>query len=455
MRLTRVCVWSPDGWKNITAEEFAAQHPNVGSISATKEYFWCEICGQYVTYAKGDIYAPHFRHSSTYENKTCEQRAQNFYGDWARSDEPPKQITSPIVICVGQNNFHFERDDERLSDRIIARELNDDGTLFKLNGGRLLPFDSDVRINQKYYLLTTKAINAPGDIVCKRITTKYVGGDLRTLYEIEATALTEAAAKFFLHCHYRLTENPIALRMIFPIGTIEPHFVRHDAQHVFVYVLGSARTIGFYPKKRPPIDLSRTSVKLLKVECASKQLIVAGRAQPLEALNLSRGFSTVESKPPTVNVTDVLNNPITDGVSSVLPKDRLIRVLADFDGYVTIERNGSIANKIVIKAGEMLTVDVIGFGAEIKIFQGLDCMRTLQYERAKKKFSASDEELYRRLARGRGRPIAIQHAWGRFVDELSDYPKVQAWLYQKIRAGHAPEESHKIFRRLMLDGRLM
>lgn len=56
MSLNNVYRWNKDGWQKIIAEEFVKDNPNI-KISAKDEYFWCEMCGQYVTLANEKRYA--------------------------------------------------------------------------------------------------------------------------------------------------------------------------------------------------------------------------------------------------------------------------------------------------------------------------------------------------------------------------------------------------------------
>ena len=98
--------WKDDGWKKITAEEFVKNNP-CKKISAKEKKFWCEMCGQFVTLANGNINEPHFRHSSAELEKFCEDRSKNFYkADWLNAPKPMYSL--PIKICVEQNNFRFQ-----------------------------------------------------------------------------------------------------------------------------------------------------------------------------------------------------------------------------------------------------------------------------------------------------------------------------------------------------------
>ena len=434
---THVCQWL-DGWKNVKASDVDAN----GSVAAKSGLFFCELCGQPVAFVKSNVYCSHFRHSSGESDKSCEDRATNFIlNDWTLTQEEPA-IAHPIRICVGKYEFHFERDGKYLSTEKLIGKL--DGTLFSSTSGNQLPSDSDVRLGKKYYLLTKDDLGFDW----ANVEINYTGMHYRQcfLYEVKATALTEDAAKFFLSYRCRLTEKPIAIRILHPIYIIKDQIVLCNARRVFVFVEGNAPKFGVFPKAR---KRTSTDGRLIKIDCNERQqLLAAGRMQALRCIYFRCEMPTFESKTPTVEVTDVMNEPMVDGVYNVLPKERLLRLRAEFDGCVEINRDGFIDNRIGIKADEWLDVTGLDFGVEIKIYAGLDCVRTIRFERA----ASADEELYLKLERGRGRPIKISHAWSALADRLKDYPKVKGWLRKMIRAGVAPEEAYILFRRFVLNG---
>ena len=76
--LTRVSVWSKNGWRHITAEEAAEQHPG-GTVSSHSGLFFCDLCGQYVTFTKEGKKTRHFMHSSYEKSKDCPDRTNVNY----------------------------------------------------------------------------------------------------------------------------------------------------------------------------------------------------------------------------------------------------------------------------------------------------------------------------------------------------------------------------------------
>ena len=448
MALTHVCQWL-DGWKNVKASTVELD-PNVsGSVAAKSGLFFCELCGQYVTFVKGDVYCSHFRHSSGEPDKSCEDRAQYFErNDWTWAREEPT-IAHPLRICVGQNDFHFERDGKYLSTAEVIGKL--DGALFSTTSGAQLPPDSDVRLGKQYYLLTTQGLNdVPGSVEVARLMRRSVGGRRWMLYSVKAKALTLEAANFFLRYRCRLTDKPIAIRVLHPLYVLDDRIVLHDARTMFFHIEGNAPKFGVFPRAQRRVLLSAADGKLIEVDCNERQqLLAAGRMQPLRCLYLRREMPTFELAMPTVEVTDVAGDRIVDDVSHVLPRDRVLRLRAEFDGYVELERDGYVEDRIELRADEPTDVIEINFGLTIKIFVGLDCVRVIRYERSEND-SASDEETYRRLERGLGRLILISHAWGALLDRLKDYPLVAGWLRKTIRAGHARSGSWEAFRRFVL-----
>ncbi|MBQ9480492.1 MAG: hypothetical protein IJU71_13190, partial [Selenomonadaceae bacterium] len=283
-----------------------------------------------------------------------------------------------------------------------------------------------------------------------RLMRRSVGGRRRLLYGVKARALTLEAAKFFLRYRCRLTDKPIAIRVLHPLYMLDDRIVLHDARKCFVYVEGNAPKFGVFPQTPRQILLSAANGKLIEVDCNERQqLLAAGRMQPLRCLYLRREMPTFELAMPTVEVTDIAGDRIVEGVLHVLPRDRVLRLHAEVGGYVELERDGYVEDRIDFRADEPIDVIGIGFGLTIKIFVGLDCVRVLRYERSEND-STSDEETYRRLERGRGRSIAISHGWGGLIARLRDYPLVAGWLRKTIRAGHARSGSWEEFRRFVL-----
>ena len=161
-----------------------------------------------------------------------------------------------------------------------------------------------------------------------------------------------------------------------------------------------------------------------------------------------KDISTDEISMPKVTVTDVFDREEADGVYHELPFKSILCLRAEFDGWVLINKNSVVIDKIRLKADKLLDVHGLEFGMEIKILQGFDCVRTLRYERLRQ---ITDEKLFLKLECTGGRPVRISHAWGNVVARLSAYPKVRGWLYRSIRSGVVSEGAYKLFRAFLLN----
>ena len=511
--LNNVCMWSSDGWIKITAEEVAKNNVLMKKSSEHSRLFRCEICRQYVRFINGNVQKPHFRHSASEQDKECKDRSQQNLSVYDANTFTRPRHDLPIKICVDEGTFYFEigllrlpnelfnkilksyltitaKHFERkysLSDCLIedditwlqvgnifdesytlaleptcteiffywSREIEgvnkNHGTLFDARNGRKIPFDSDVQINKRYYLLTkSNFINSPASVDIISVADKSVYNEIWRLYEVKATAFTEGAANFFWNYGCRLATKPISIKSIWPTYITEPYIICHDSPSMFFYLSGDVIT-GFFPSAKNSVLSDKDNAHLLKVECNERQQIMAiGHMQPSQYIYLWQGLPSSKVALPKIIVTDIFDNVVFGGIFSELPKNAILQVFTEFDARIVIRKNETVMNQIFIKADSQTDIDSLGFGMEIKIFQGLDCVWQIRYERLEETFSFYDEKLYRLLERSRGKLVKIPHTWGNVADKLGDYPKVKNWLYKSIRSGVVPEESYSTFKQFLL-----
>ena len=510
MSLNNIYYWHNDNWQKITAEEFVKNNPDI-RVSAKGQIFWCEMCGQYVTLANGDINKPHFRHSSSELNKKCEDRAKNFTkNDWINSPKPLHNL--PLRICVEQNRFHFEIGLIRLphqlfnevkkcritiqfaenilnyndlSDYLIEERttwleigslpskfyslklmpeilevhfywtekiqgIHTKGTLFDAATGRKILDDTDIKVNTKYYLLSDRNIFAPESVTIKLLIDKNTFGNKIFLYEVEAKELSEDAAKFFLSYHCRLTANPILIRPIYPVYTKDDDIIHCDSQKIFFYFSGNAK-IRFFPPIKSSYSLKKDNFKVIESEVNERrQMIAVGRSQLLQYLFVWQDLPSAEMELPKVEVKDFSGKIIESGIYHKLPKNYVLQVFSEFDCHIVVSRDNIVKKRYFINAETIFDIPDINFDTEIKILQGLDCVWSAIYEHEEKGISLTDEELFLKLERGKGKKIKIPHTWGTLTNKLKNYPKVYNWLYKSIRTGFVNEESYFLFRQFIL-----
>ena len=103
--LTHVCMWSDNGWKQITAEQAAKLHPG-GTVSAHSGLFMCELCGQYVTLTDSAVQIRHFIHSAHEKSKNCPER---IFGAGYSISYSSQEHDLPIrIVDVSTSSFKFE-----------------------------------------------------------------------------------------------------------------------------------------------------------------------------------------------------------------------------------------------------------------------------------------------------------------------------------------------------------
>lgn len=503
MALKHVCVWKDGGWKKADPKDFSYK------IGVNSRMLMCELCGQYVTLARGEKRIPHFKHSRNEETKLCEERSkygcENFR--WLESKTlPPQEL--PLRICVSESTFHFEIGFvtlpnfflEKISSAVLKIKsesqnkktflterlyensttwldvgtfpeksysieltpnneevfsfwsnkvlgVNENGTLFDGASGRKLLIDSDVRIGKQYYLmLATENYSKSSDVELRRICSKKFFDKIWNLYEIgEIRKLSESAAKFFLQFRCRLTNEPIDIQPLWPIHTTTPHLICHESSQLSFYFSGNAQITFF-----PTVKNSKYQNNLIQILCNDRQqVVVAGRSHPLQYVYLWKGLPQNVTIPPQVKVTDITGNVISVGTHEKLPKKLSLQIQAEFDGYIRVYKQGMLTEKIFLKADTLVEVSNLNFGSELKISQGLDCIWAAKFELRQKFSLTTDEEIFSQLKRGKGKSIPVPHFWGSTVDKLKNLPKVKNWLYQSLRVGNVPEESYKQFQKFL------
>lgn len=104
MALTNV--WRRDKageWVQTSAVEADQLFPH--TVSAYSRTFRCLYCYQYVTFTQGQVNTRHFRHSSSEQNKICEERSHSAYTP-VKSIE--KLINMPLRLQASDNQYSLE-----------------------------------------------------------------------------------------------------------------------------------------------------------------------------------------------------------------------------------------------------------------------------------------------------------------------------------------------------------
>lgn len=129
-----------------------------------------------------------------------------------------------------------------------------------------------------------------------------------------------------------------------------------------------------------------------------------------------------------------------------LPKGKQLTIQTPFDGKVILLKNNKILEIRHIVAEEILTVDDLSFGCEVRIFQSCDIVRSIRFEKSKenKNYADFDQEMIQKLNNCNGPAMAVPHSVGVIAKSLSNFPQSKKWLYRMIRKGNVPVDAFKL-----------
>lgn len=494
--LTHVCVWSKNGWKRITPEEVAYEHPE-GSISGHSGLFMCDLCKQPVSYVHrrdGSNYFDHFK----MESKSCPDHSDGKYISTYKAGE----YNLPIrIVNVSDYGFEFEMgllpifkeklkeyrgktlsissseleepiiySFERLNADIVTyvpigdylckeykidsyvsglwphrvAGMQGEGVLFDLTTGRMLTDDADVLIGENYYLLTCKSIdNGYADVTIRCVLKKTIQMCIWYIYKVKATNPTRVAANFFLKYGYRLTDEPVSMQPIWPVYSQSPYIIRNTGEITWFHIRGKGRVITKAYPSAPMLQYPADEGNVYSIEVNERQeLISIGRTKALEYMYIWKDSFAQKLKLPEIQVFDVGGKGLLQGKQEKIPRKHTICISAIYDGSIQIKRNNVIVERIPLLAGKYFEYNNIQYGMKINILQGLDIIWSVEYCRKNEyKADLGDLQVVHELMSAHGAKVPISHTWGATLSLLKNYPETKKWISQKIRSGYIEERA--------------
>ena len=501
--LNHVCMWSEHGWVRVTAEEAAKKHPG-GTVSAHSGLFMCELCGQYVTLTNGSARIRYFKHSASEANKKCPERT---YGSAYIPTYNPGEHELPIRLVLQGSTFCLELgllyvpEDilskqsekkvkidtstgksfiytfERLNSNTITylsignepspeytitsskeliafwprivRGINARGSVFEKKTGKMLPIDADVQIGKKYLLLTSsgysrnKSING---LQIAKVCQNRIGRVTWYVYEVEATELSEYAAKFFLGIHCRLTDVPVKLTPVWPLHIETPYVIKHNKNDMIMHVSGNREaTPKTFPYAYVQTQKCSRVGQVAKIPCYERQqLISTGGANVLQYMYLWKEALIDKTDEVVVDIKDASDSVFSGGMQNTLPEGRLLTCLAPFDGSIIIRDSDQfIRAKIPVLANTRVTVHDINFGMTIQVLQALDVVWQVIFAKVTQNVTDEDELLFAKLSTYGGDWIAVNHSLSGVIAKLGNYPKTKLWLIRTIKSGYISAKAMK------------
>lgn len=133
-------------------------------------------------------------------------------------------------------------------------------------------------------------MKAYNGITIREILQKRTGWETWSLYEIYAAEFNEAAARFYLDFHCRLTEHPVSLHPVWPLFIEGNYVIKHNQNNMYMLVEGNVSAVKTFPSVAlRQLSHNSSQTRLYEVSCAGRQqLISAGRTRALQYTYLWR-----------------------------------------------------------------------------------------------------------------------------------------------------------------------
>lgn len=510
MPLTHVCIWdSKKGFMRITAEE--ADNMFDYTVSARSGIFVCELCAQNVLFTGPGENIRHFRHDPSAPNKECDERQKNFDSTYGRSLSSLNSHVMPLKLSVTSESFYFQlgffqppgasaycdkiiiTDDNRNvfeysferiergkttflnvgsfpSKKYGIKYLNASvslqkfwpsntpglyftGSFFDEKTGQMLNTGAKAYSSKNYYLLQRYPIYLlTNDIELSKVRTiRDSKNSTWYLYRVKAKRFSEHAAKFFLRYAIFLTEKPTEFYPIWPPNVKDPYIIYHNSPELFFYMSDDEAELKAFPVAANVIRTDDGKLYRLQTR-GREQLVSLGKSGAL-------GFSYLIKQPlhkkaslPNVEILDSSGKKLTEDAYTYLPQNKMISVLSGFDGKVVIISDGATKYVYQLDAEQLLMVDSLSYNMEIIIYQGIDCVRTIRFQKNDQHelLSTSDDELLHMLQSCKGPMISLTHSFGTVSGCLSDYPKSNRWIHMSIKNGEMPRSAYILIKKIVL-----
>ncbi|MGN0482522.1 MAG: hypothetical protein ACI4HI_03115 [Lachnospiraceae bacterium] len=507
MPLTHVCIWRNHNWERITAKKASKLYER--GVSSHKGLFMCELCNQYVALSSGQN--RYFLHSRGEQDKRCKDRSvganysdlfsakvhnlplkikilndhefEFFLGFFAIPKQlREEKLEQKILIDLGTAD-KFEYLLSRLQEQTItylsvgnepAKEYKialeqkssdisvfwpektegiwKEGSLFTANlgekTGKKLEYDSDVKTETIYYLITKKEYREKyyRTLEIEEICSKHIGWTKWRVYTVKATEYSEEAARFFFELHYRLTDCPVTAYPIWPLHIETPYVVYHQAKEIYMYFQGNAeiKIVSIESvKKRYPYE----KPKLLLISSVDgQQLLYIGRISVLKYIFFWKMNLEFPTKEPEISIVDDKDNAVNDGEHNSLPYKNTIIISPAVDGCIDVFERDSIVGKYTLNAGKEFVLDDIQFGQRIVIYQGCDIVWESTFVKKDKERKLEEKEFIKNLKQCSGRKVSVDHSLGSIIENYSDYSELKKWVYQVIREGKISEKALKMLK---------
>ena len=275
------------------------------------------------------------------------------------------------------------------------------------------------------------------------------------VYEIYAETFHRKAAQFFLDYGYFLSDGAVRLSVIWPVHICSPYLISYKGKSIYFHIDGEYTKTQLFPKayydEYPENSEIKKALKIIGKD--SQQLIVAGHSNVLRYAYMKRTELAENTINPAVLVTDNSDNVFERGNHSGLPPKKRLYVWSSYYGHIDIISSGILTRRLQIKSQSTVKVDLLNYGDQINVWQGLDIIWSASFERGSYNLDLDDNELLFQLMKYKGKRIPISHRFGNIVSEFRNYPKVRKWICQQIISGYIYDGAYKKLVRFIGDGK--
>ena len=484
--LNHVLMICDKGWKKVTVEEAGRIYHD--TVSANSGVFMCDLCGQPVTFTKGEKNARYFRHTKDADAYCPEKivgigvpkydlnnlglpiRLVNVSRDGFGFEIGiinPKHIDFTNeqgqikIFCEGSSSNPVTYNVSRLEDRFMTylpigdrpatryrTELTGvtdlslpkivDGissqAVFEAETGKKLETDDDLKVGSEYYLLARFRMSGIGrDIELKHIISKMPW----SIYRLRVNRFTEDAAKEILRSlKLRLTTVPTNMQLVWPLYIENPFLAKVSSDLIWVHCR-SMSPMFFKTNPSTPFNpysgVNGCNVYAVKIN-NKQQLISSGRyMRLLEYTYIDVGpIDNVQHSLEAV-VKDKNGNDITCGETNELPVERELKVTLPYDGFLIIKHEGDIIYREELKSDYTSKITGLRFGNLIEIYIGLDLVWSLKF--IEKQYGLDENKVISKLKGYNGKRTPFGHEAGKLSRCALKYPKLKKWIYSQFRIG--------------------
>lgn len=145
-------------------------------------------------------------------------------------------------------------------------------------------------------------------------------------------------------------------------------------------------------------------------------------------------------------IPDAIEQGENKEIYNELPKRNCLWITGTYDGKIIHRSHGRLREIRFLRSGEdPVQLGDIHFGDDIEIWQGLDRVRYLHFERpAVLTEKLSETMVLQRLASCHGHMMPVLHSLGVLANQMIAYPKIKFWLLRTIQKGYIDSNSYML-----------